>query len=780
MEMEEFRCYKKMSFNFSPNRFCVITGPNGIGKTTLFDCLCWISYDETTKGRKGDSVIRKRSGKNTKGILCFDIGKDHYRIENYREHHEFGNSKFLIKNEIDISGSNRTETNRRIEDILMPKEVFKNCLLFSQYIDKPFAEMGDTGQKNVFDLMMGFGKYAYYYDGCKHGIKEIEAAIEKLNEEDLLLNQSFVRNKELLGEELLVADEMIGVYRDRKEFLESKMEELVKRKEFLSEKVLPYSDLKRELGKIQNDLTEINAKIFVIKDNFNKDKVILSNRIEMEKKENINTVRDNFRETVEAIKKELEEIEHSYELFRQKVLSENENLKAKFFERKTNIEVPLHRSRDKLIGEQRAVLQQIENLQDSLRAEDDGYYDLNKGVTEKEKLLSKDVPICYACKQKLLGSSVEEIKADIDKDRQKLTEAEEKIKKLSDQIDKLETRESKHESELRCIKEKLCNELEQLENWKRIEVNKLQTYKDTELTNLQKKKSMAFTKQNSVEKEMRTAIENEEEICSKKLNEETSKLNAKFHSVTATLNKNTVEVKSKIDEVEKEIRKLQELKDIINSNDGTQNAIKSELTRLIPDHEIALRESNKKLGKLKKIVEEDDRRKSSIEDRIIKLERKLSITKFWKKAFSPKGIKAILLDESIPILNKKALELSAQTECIRVRFDSQKPLKSGEYRNQFCVLPIQTRNLTDERSDFSQGEGRMVDIITLLSLRYLLEVTYDRCFNISLFDEILDSLYVDNADIVINFLRKMSESSCTVLITHTLRNNVDPDEHLEL
>ena len=101
-------------------------------------------------------------------------------------------------------------------------------------------------------------------------------------------------------------------------------------------------------------------------------------------------------------------------------------------------------------------------------------------------------------------------------------------------------------------------------------------------------------------------------------------------------------------------------------------------------------------------------------------------------------------------------------------------------RNQFCVLPIQTTNLTDEREDFSAGEGRMVDIITLLSLRHLLEVTYERTFNISLFDEILDSLYRDNAEIVIDFLRKMSEESCTILITHTLKNYIEPDEHLEL
>ena len=135
VKLEHFRCHESMEFNFIPNRFVTITGPNGIGKTTILDALCWALYDVTTKGRKGDSVIRKRSGKNTYVRLDFKIDDDYYIIKNYRKHHKLGDSKLIYKNgedeKHDISGATRKDTNLIIEQLLMPKDIFLNCLCCS-------------------------------------------------------------------------------------------------------------------------------------------------------------------------------------------------------------------------------------------------------------------------------------------------------------------------------------------------------------------------------------------------------------------------------------------------------------------------------------------------------------------------------------------------------------------------------------------------------------------------------------------------------------------------
>ncbi|MCK5017212.1 MAG: AAA family ATPase, partial [Candidatus Peribacteraceae bacterium] len=99
IEMWNFRSHEHMTMDFLPNRFLVITGENGAGKSTIFDALCWSLYDLTTNKRKGDAVIRKRAGKNTGVVANFDVGEDEYRIENYRKHKEKKDGKFLYKND---------------------------------------------------------------------------------------------------------------------------------------------------------------------------------------------------------------------------------------------------------------------------------------------------------------------------------------------------------------------------------------------------------------------------------------------------------------------------------------------------------------------------------------------------------------------------------------------------------------------------------------------------------------------------------------------------------
>ena len=138
------------------------------------------------------------------------------------------------------------------------------------------------------------------------------------------------------------------------------------------------------------------------------------------------------------------------------------------------------------------------------------------------------------------------------------------------------------------------------------------------------------------------------------------------------------------------------------------------------------------------------------------------------------------MDEAIPILNEKSRELSNLIENIRVRFDSQTQLQSGDMRNKFAVNVIQTKNLTDDRGDFSGGEGRVVDIITLLSLRYLLERMQNISFNILLLDEVLDSLDETNVDMVLNMIRELSSQYCAVLLTHTWKDRIECDEHLPM
>lgn len=153
----------------------------------------------------------------------------------------------------------------------------------------------------------------------------------------------------------------------------------------------------------------------------------------------------------------------------------------------------------------------------------------------------------------------------------------------------------------------------------------------------------------------------------------------------------------------------------------------------------------------------------------------LQAVEFWYQGFSNAGIKSMLMDEALPILNQTAQNLSQHTN-VKVSFNTQKAKKDGEYKNEFSIEVIQTDNLTKDIKNLSAGERRLVDIIVLLSIRELLQKMSDIDMNVLILDEILDSLDPDNIQIVIQMLKKLSQNMTILLISHTFRDYIDADE----
>lgn len=779
--MEHFRNYEKMNFNFEPNRFCAITGPNGAGKTTLaIDGICWCIYDETSKGRKGDAVIRKRSGKNTRVVLKFSIDNDEYMIENNRKHDQYGDMKVLKMNNNPISGANRSETNKRIVDILMPKDVFKNCLLFSQYINKPFAEMGDVGQKNIFDLMMGFNKYNEYYEKSKEYIKNIEKELSRFGEDLLLLSKSSERNRELLKSELENRAKLIDAYETRKINLELEIQDRIHEDVRLKKEICDNGDLIGKYRRKQNDISEVTSNIAIVRNKFESEKQLAITNINSDKKNEQTKVEKEFRDVLNNINTEIESINNSYSLLKQEINAKNESLKSEYYKKESEIEAPIRDELDIVTSEYKDAINESHMFVRAIYDLKEQWDSLIKNAKDINDKLNQEVPTCYTCKQEIRGINLEEVKLLYEEEKVKIAKCNEEMEQLESNKINVDKTVAEKELYIKALKDKKETALTELNSWKTEELRKLQEYRDNSLTDLKNREVKANAEKDNIDNEISGHIDSLEVKYDSILSDRVNVLAGNFTSSIRNLEAKFKDLETDKIILEEMIEHERIINHKISLNNGTIQGKKEELDNLIPSHKELLDERNLKIQKLKEIVDEDMTEETSIKDNIKKSERKITIGKFWKKAFSPKGIRAILLDESMPTLNEKAKELSSRTDCIRVRFSSQKPLKSGELRNQFCVLPIQTTNLTDEREDFSAGEGRMVDIITLLSLRHLLEVTYERTFNISLFDEILDSLYRDNAEVVIDFLRKMSEESCTILITHTLKNYIEPDEHLEL
>jgi DNA repair exonuclease SbcCD ATPase subunit len=142
-ELENFMSVVKMQTNLHNRGLVLIEGENldadafdsnGSGKSTIFDDgITWVLYGETVRGLKGDAVVNKFVGKNTKGYLQIVDGKDTYEVIRYRKHKDFKNSVILIHNGKTITGKSDTETNQMIIDILQVDFLsFTNSVLFGQ------------------------------------------------------------------------------------------------------------------------------------------------------------------------------------------------------------------------------------------------------------------------------------------------------------------------------------------------------------------------------------------------------------------------------------------------------------------------------------------------------------------------------------------------------------------------------------------------------------------------------------------------------------------------
>lgn len=779
IRMKNFRSHEDLEFDFTPNRFCIIAGPNGVGKTTIFDALVWALYDVTTKGRKGDSVIRKRAGKNTSVVLNFSIDDDKYEIENYRKHSTYHDDKILKKNGKDITGATRALTNEKIVNILMPKNVFLNCIMFSQYITKSFTEMGDAEQKNIFDQMMGFSRYDDYSDNIKSSVKDNDAELIRINEKLLLIDPALNRNKELIKDDKINKGNSIVSYTNQRNDILKTIAMAVSSNKDLEKKTLDLDNFVEKEKALLIKSTEVKTNLNEVLNKYNNNKETITTKYRSKYNEETAKINELYKDKLNNLDKNIENTSHEKEISKQKLDNSCETLKTKYFEHKKSIDDPYNTKLSEIRDKRNEISIKLAEINGLSKSNQTELQNKNEEIRVIENKLSEEIPKCYACGQDIKDSSLQKIKDDLQIKTNNRKELDSKNIALSKNRDECTKVVNKLDSDKINYDEIYNSKLEKLNDWKAKQLNDLQSKWNKQKIEFDENCKTLENNRKSISDEQYEKILTVKNGMALKCNKELTALKNENQDTVNNLKRENVKLSGELNIVKTKLEKVRGFKDSINSNNATIVAKKEELENVKRRNKETNDEYVKRIKSLEKDIIGQEKTRETFIESVSSLNRKANILKFWKGAFSSKGIRGILLDDSIPTLNEYASALSKETDSIRVRFDSQRPLKSGKLKNEFCVLPIQTRNLTDERGDFSSGEGRMVDIITLLSLRHLLEKTYDISFNISLFDEILDSLDISNAEIVSGFLRRMSETSCTVLITHTLRNNIEADELLE-
>jgi len=162
--------------------------------------------------------------------------------------------------------------------------------------------------------------------------------------------------------------------------------------------------------------------------------------------------------------------------------------------------------------------------------------------------------------------------------------------------------------------------------------------------------------------------------------------------------------------------------------------------------------------------------------------RKIEILSFWKEGFSDRGIKSMLIDSAIPLMNRvcrEELEKVSGGKFI-VSFDTISETKSGDVKDKFAVHVLNCETGADDHKLLSGGEKRLVDLCSMKAIRALQENQYQKVVHVTLYDEALDALDDDNAAVFCRLMKQMSSDQSVNIITHKIFQNMEADRVFKL
>jgi len=142
--------------------------------------------------------------------------------------------------------------------------------------------------------------------------------------------------------------------------------------------------------------------------------------------------------------------------------------------------------------------------------------------------------------------------------------------------------------------------------------------------------------------------------------------------------------------------------------------------------------------------------------------------RFWMTGFGAKGLRSLLLDSAVPVLNQKAAECAAvlSGSTIAVEFRTQRLLKDGRTVDDFHVHVDNTDGAEDYDGD-SGGEKGKVDLVVGLALQKLVSSRATAQIPLAFFDEVFDALDAEATDVVAAFMAEELKSRRGVfLISH--------------
>lgn len=715
---ENFNCYtSQVEFLFKNNKVCLIVGPNGIGKSSIFKALAFALYGITETGLRGEDVVNNKVGKNCHIYTEFIIDDDTFKVDRFIKHSKEGDTVYLKKNNNLIKKGHR-EVVPEIERILIPQKLFMNTLFFGQKIKTFFTDLTDSDQKDIFRKVLQLDLYTDYYNYASLSLKN-------LNEEKEEVKNS-LRVKSTVIEEITKSikreEDNIKEFKKKQEEiisnLQLKIDDLTEQHNILLKESEKYSDdYETELSVEREKFNKLNTELQLLDNNYDFNKREIKNKIEIEKNQlNIKyndilskIIKEKNLKTEEVIQKFREEIQIA-----QENLSQNNNELSK-------------------------VTWKVKELESKISSTSKDIIDINKSV-------SKEQATCFACGQKIGIEERKKLETIIESKRKEIEEVGNLKEKCGSLFEKLSTKKNELELKLQNLTKKEKEEKE----------NIISRYVSKE--NLAKEKVLDYLKKISLKLEELIDIETE-----------------KYKSEKYNKSRDLEILENRCNDI---LKLLKEKRDITSNSKLLESEISQKKNEINIVKERKVEDIYKtNLKNLQKDLLNEKSNFDSLLTRSTEIENEIETYEFWKIGYSMTGIPSMLIDEAIPFMNSQIMTYLDQIGSrYIVSFDTLNETKSGEFRDKIKVNVLDTITKANSRKQLSGGQTRIIDISTILTLRDLQSKIQDMSINIVLLDEIFDSLDEQNISYVSTLLRKISTDLSINIISHTQIDQIDADE----
>ena len=283
IEIEGFQSIGHASLNLDDVGTIIIKGnneyeskseSNGSGKSSIAEALMWNLYGSTSTGVT--NPVNKYTSTGCLVSTIFKLDNEEYKVTRTCDHHKYKNSLTIMHGDSDISGRNKSDSDKILKDILpMTEDIFLSTTFLSQGFNARLSTLSPSARKSRLEeltqtsaqldklkdfLSNSIMKWRTDYSDLSNKLSVSRGQVDILSSEINRLNQ-------VIDEYASMKDPDIDLdaYRSKLNNLNDKILDVTNKKSSAQQKLMEYKSAKTQnqqrIRNASSRITEISSMI---------------------------------------------------------------------------------------------------------------------------------------------------------------------------------------------------------------------------------------------------------------------------------------------------------------------------------------------------------------------------------------------------------------------------------------------------------------------------------------------------------------------------------------